>query len=236
MALSFVEPSPLQYASGTDASSYTTSQTLGANGKLYIIRVGSTVSSGTANVPTLTHAGGLDCVQITTRARGIYRQTLFRASKPSGVSAAAFTANFGGQTQQGCMICVDEIDGHDTSGSDGSGAIVQFSSNDGGGTTDPSGTLASFADPTNNAGWLGVYSNAASGATPEAGWTELSEYLQSNPSRHMVCAYRIGEDTSLSYDESTQNNWIIVGLEIKAAAGVPSPRYGFVNYQDPGVF
>jgi hypothetical protein len=40
----------------------------------------------------------------------------------------------------------------------------------------------------------------------------------------MVCAYRIGEDTSLFYDETSQNNWIIVGLEIKAAgAAVPGP-------------
>jgi len=80
-------------------------------------------------------------------------------------------------------------------------------------------TLAAFADAVNNAAWLATYHNGSAG-TPEAGFTELSDYAQSAPARHEASAYKIGQDTSPSYTGiTTHNTWIAIALEIKVAAG-----------------
>src|SRR3972149_5557295 len=84
--------------SDVDASSYTTTGAAGANNKLYLITVENSHASAPA-LPTLTHSGGLTCVEIANSLGSNRRVTLFRALKTSGVSAGTFHARPAGATQ-----------------------------------------------------------------------------------------------------------------------------------------
>lgn len=217
MAIAFTDPSPVAEASTTDATSYTTTGTAGANGKGYLITV-LNAKATTPDTPTLTHAGGLTCVQVATALRGaIMRATVFRAFKTSGVSAGTFTADFAGATQTGCIIIVDELDGMDETGTDLSGAIVQSASNNGSSGT-ASATLATFADAVNNAAFLSSYINSNIAITEEAGYTELADLGHGTPTRAGQTEYKLGEDTSPS-STFTTSQWVCIAIEIKVDAG-----------------
>lgn len=227
MAIAFTTPSPIAEQFSADQASYTTAGSAGANGKGYLITVCNVKGTTTPDTPTLTHAGGLTCVQITTALRGsIMRITVFRAHKASGVSAGTFTADFAGVTQTGCIIIVDEVTGMDTSGTDLSGAIVQSASANGSSATSPTtatATLAAFANATDNATWFAAYANVNAAWTPETGYTELADIGHGLPNRSAQTEYKIGEDTSPSAQVAAAAQYVCVGLEIRAAAGTLAP-------------
>ena len=218
MAVTATDPSPIAEPSATDATSYTTTATAGANSKLYIITVENSKGT-TPDLPTLTHSGGLTCVQILSSPQTNRRITVFRALKTSGVSAGTFTADAAGVTQTSWSVIVDEFDGIDTSGTDGSGAIVQSAANNGSGTT-ASATLSAFADATNNAAFLATLVNNNTAVTEEAGgvWAELGEAPHGSPTRTIETEWRLGEDTSPS-STFLSSAWDCIALEIKVAAG-----------------
>src|SRR5687767_13823040 len=108
-----------------DQSSYATASITPTANRLILCFVQSRASS--AAVPTLTGCG-LTWVQVSTGANSTtaLRLTLFRAMG-AAPSTGALTIDFGGQVQANCSWSVVEFDGVDTSGTNGSGAIVQAS-------------------------------------------------------------------------------------------------------------
>src|SRR3990172_57964 len=115
MAIVGTDPSVIAEATATDSNNYTTTATAGANGKLYLIWVWNSKASNPAAI-TLTHSGGLTCVEILTTLGSNPRGTPFRSLKASGVSAGTFTATGDGSNQTSWIVIVDEFDGIDTSG------------------------------------------------------------------------------------------------------------------------
>jgi len=228
VAIAFTDPSAIAEASATDATSFTTAGTAGANNKLYLIAVINSHASAPA-LPTLTHAGGLTCVEIANTLGANFRLTIFRALKAAGVSAGTFTADAAGATQIGWIVIVDEADGIDTSGTDGSGAIVQSASNNGSGTT-ATATLAAFGDATNNAAFMATALSSNIAITEEAGYTELADLGHATPTRAGETQYKLGQDLSVT-STFTTSIWRCIASEIKAAAGAAPAAAADIPYK-----
>lgn len=107
------------------ATSWSTSGTFSpVVNRLYLAGVADIVGGGSPPTPNIAGCG-LTWQQIATISVGVFRVTFFRAMKPSGLTSGALTISFGTLTSDSSII-VDEIAGVDTSGTDGSGAVVQF--------------------------------------------------------------------------------------------------------------
>lgn len=156
-----------------NASSYTTASVTPSANKLQILSVGNTRSAGSPTTPTVT-GNGLTWVQIATISDGTNRRiTVFRAMGASP-SAGAITIDFGGTSQNNCSWSLNELTGMDTSGTNGSGAIVQSATNTGSATTSLSITLSAFGSAT-NAGIAAFIVDNNLAITPDTGWTEMHE-------------------------------------------------------------
>jgi hypothetical protein len=187
-----------------DASSYGSAEgvpsiTPTAN-RLVLAFVGSTLAASLPASPTIT-GNGLTWVVVqaiggNTIGSPRSRLTLFRAMGASP-STGAPTISFAGVTQQCCVLSIFELAGVDTSGTDGSGAIIQ--------TVDDSLdavqvvplTMAAFASSTNGAVY-GVLKDTSSNADPESGWTEIHEPLSTTPTLRLHTYWRATADATIA--------------------------------------
>lgn len=214
--------------SEVSTTSYVTSATLTpAVNDLYLLAVANRVGSGTPNTPTVTGGGGLTWVQVatvqipTTTTRRI---TVFRALKTSGLTSGTITVDFAGQTQTRVSLSVDEFAGVDTSGTDGSGAIVQSNTGSAASGTTATVTLSAFGDATNNAAYMASGNTSLIVVTPETGYTELADTGASGTIGPSVeVEWKIGQDTSVTSTWGVSNNWAAIAAEIKASTGVSVP-------------
>ena len=206
----------------TDASSYVTASiTPGAN-KLILAAVSH--RDGTATSAPSLSGNGLTWVQVDTLgynsvATPLERTTWFRAMGASP-SAGAVTITHT-ESISNCQWIIFEIDEVDTSGTNGSGAIVQTANNTdnanaGSGITV---TLASFSHANNHT--VGIFGYAATDTQnmiPGSGFYELSEQTATGAEvGRVMVMYRKDNDTSV--DITTTNTSPVVGFatEIKAA-------------------
>lgn len=208
----------------TDATSYVmTSWTPVAN-RLYLVGIHSAVASDTPNVPTISGANGLTFVQVATSVDSTRRLTVFRAMKASGLSAGTATVDFGGQTQGGYQASVDEFDGVDTGGTDGSAAIVQSAAATPLTGTSISVTLSAFGSVDNATYGFGGGSASTTILDAGTGFTALAERSSGSPSRVMLAEWRSDNDTTPEITATSSTNLNLIGAEIKAtAAGGPTP-------------
>src|SRR5712692_2445332 len=131
--------------SGTSAT--TASISPGAN-QLILAWVGLTGDPPSAGNPTLT-GNGLTWVQVGTisfssRPNGLY---LFRAMG-AAPTAGSVTINIG-TSQDFIGWTITQFSGVDTSGTNGSGAVVQSATNNGASVSALTVTLAAFGSPSN---------------------------------------------------------------------------------------
>lgn len=103
----------------------------------------------------------------------------------------------------------------DTSGTNGSGAIVQSNVNAANGNGLWSVTLSAFGDATNNATYIGVSYDLNNTFTPDSPLTALNENASTTPARDLWDGWNLGENTSPSGSSSTAD-FGAVALEIKA--------------------
>lgn len=144
------------------------------------------------------------------------RATLFRAMGASP-SAGSPSFDFGAATAANALWIGQSPD-TDTTGTNGSGALVQSEDNTGTGTA-VSDTLAAFGDATNNATFAcAFWGGSAANSTPEGGFTGLTE-IDTLVSYGLRAQWRLGQDTSPSATLSASNDWCMISAEIKAAAG-----------------
>lgn len=215
--------------SGGSATSSATAAITTTAGKLYAIWVSAYVSSGSVQPPqpTVTFNGSglaFDVVaSVDIDTSGADRQTmwLFRGVASAG-SSGTTTIDFGAVAAKHDWA-IDEIDGVDTSGINGSAAIVQsataqFAS----GATSGTVSLAAFADATNNAAY-GVFDvqSSSSGVvsyTAGTGFTKLGE--DTGNVATLASEYRVGQDTTVDMTWSGASVFRSAGIavELKAAS------------------
>ena len=210
----------------TNATSFATASVSPGANRLILVAVDCTPDSGAA-APTVT-GNGLTYVLIDGGeygGPGAGRDVwLFRAMGASP-SAGAITINFGAVSQASINWSVDEFDGVDTSGTNGSGAIVQSVK------TLPAAnavgiaiTLAAFGS-TNNFAYMACSHGANETWTVGSGFTALANRSIGSPSLGFLTEYQQNDNIcDASYATSTTRGGVAV--EIKAASGVtetPTP-------------
>ncbi len=202
--------------SATDGTVFTTASITPSANKLILLYISGRPSGST---PTAIVTGnGLTWVLVNGEDTSVRYSALYRAmgaSPSSGAVTITFSLEMRNATWE-----ISEFDFVDTSGTNGSGAIVQSVRDTASAATSITPTLAAFADATNNATYMGATHRDHNNAmTPEAGFTELSD--NSTGEQHVGAAqWRIGEDVSPTYSWSGSAGAVAVACEIKAAVGL----------------
>lgn len=222
--------------SATDTQSYNTaSVTPGAN-KLILVAV--TIRNYTAaNLGTISLSGnGLTYVEIVSTtfssiASSQNRISLFRAMGASP-STGAITITISGTGNSACGWAVDELDGIDTSGTNGSGAIVQSATDntDNASSDPPAITLSALVDAVNNATYASHANANLRLLTPGGSYVELvdqntgvaihSMWLLPGTTTPTVTGFSSGDDAAG------------IGVEIKmapAGGGGGNPWYYYAQ-------
>ena len=207
--------------SSTDANSYATASiTPGAN-RLILAWVENNKATA-ADLPTLS-GNGLTWVQVSTVtfntiATGFNRLTLFRAMG-AAPTAGAVTISFAGVTQTACLWSIVEFSGVDTSGTNGSGAVVQS-------VTNRADAAAAVTGLTVTLGAVGTYNGAASGfgldtntaVTPRAGWTETAADVgTTTPVSRIETQWIAAANATASATTTGVADWGGIAVEIKVA-------------------
>ena len=203
-------------SSGVDASLFTTASiTPTANRLVIVVVLSHRTPAGVA--PTLS-GNGLTYVQIATQTfstGNAHRITMFRAMG-SAPTAGAITIEFGEETQNACAWSVFEFDGVDTTGTNGSGAVVQSATNSISFDTVLTVTLAAFAS-ANNGACSGFGFSTADTVTPDTGWTEIHEVSEAGVFTNET-QWRADNDTTASATGTNSQDIGGIAIEIKAAA------------------
>lgn len=215
-------------ADGAITSQDTASITPGANKLILLATVNM---QGASPVTPSVSGNGLTWVEIDSAHHDTGGQNakifLFRAmgTPSAGVVTLAYAA-----AQDGLIWIIDEYDGIDTSGTNGSGAIVQ-NANNLGSTQDIAVTLASFADANNAAYIAAAYDNDDRLMTQGTGLTKLVEETQLPENDELATAWRVGEDLTPSYaiDGATNRNMGAVAIEIKIAGAAAAGWGGLLS-------
>src|SRR4029077_20719137 len=107
----------------TGATSHTTASFTPVAGRLYALAIHAKGTSPTP-IPTISSSTGLNFVQVNTVDLNNRSLTVFRAMKASGLSSGTITISWASAVDN-ITIHLVELNGVDTSGADGAGAIVQ---------------------------------------------------------------------------------------------------------------
>lgn len=209
-------------ASTSGATSYATGSVTPMTNALVLVTVINSKASApdtpTVSGNSLTYVQ-IDTVTFNTIASATERITLFRALG-AVPTAGAVTADFAGATQTGCIISVVEFQDADTSGSNGSGAIVQHVTNSADTTTNPTITYTTPTLPGTNALFFayGDSVNSSSDSTPPSGFTEIEELAYATPSTGGAFMYRLlAPATTAVTATASSRSWGCVGVEVKPA-------------------
>jgi hypothetical protein len=187
-----------------------------------------------ASDQTVTLSGnGLTWVEVATRTfdTTLKRITLFRAMGASPTTGALTITPNGALT--GWAWGIQEFSGVDTSGTNGSGAIVQSAT--AAGTGSQVATLAAFADAVNNATFGAIAGDTNAAPTVSAGFTELAANNGATPGRNLLTEWRLGEDTTVGNGMGGAAQIGIIAAEIKMAAAANTMPVKSQYYRMMGV-
>lgn len=205
----------------TDANSYSTASITPGSNRLVLVFVVNRKGADNAETPTLS-GNSLTYVQVATvtfntlaAQRG--RITLFRAMGASPTTGS-ITIDFGGVTQTSCVWSVFECDGVDTSGTHGSGAVLQSATN----AADTAAALTvtlGLALGTGSASVGGFGAASTTVIDHEAGWTEIHDTSVTPAAIGVETQYNLTFDqTSTGTMNSGTANMGGIAVEIAAAA------------------
>ncbi len=205
--------------SNTGATSYVTASGSPTTGILQLLTVGNQVSAGTPNEPTISGVG-LTWVKVDTKvSTGVTtrRVTVFRAMGTA--SAGALTIDFAGQTQVRCGWSWSEFTGTDTSGTNGSGAIVQSATaeaTDAAPTASLTVTLSAFSN-VNNATYGGIRYGGSSTTDVLAAGSGFTQLGLVNGFASYQSQWKATNDTTVDWTHNSTSLYSeAVGIEIKA--------------------
>lgn len=213
----------VQNQDGTDdADSAVASATYTAN-RLYLLTLCSRADAVQPTISSISAPTDSGIVWTAVRAAVDFdasgsRRTLFLyRGMPNATVSSGFTITWGG-VQTAKAWNVDEITGMDTSGTQGSGAIVQSVANQGSSVTSLTATLAAFSD-ANNATY-GAFGNAGEGAlSAGTGFTRFGNQQVAGEAG-LGTIFRADNDTTVDMSNGTMDiGGIAVELKIAAVAG-----------------
>ena len=212
---------------GTDLASYATASVTPASNNLVLVWAYS-IAAAAAVTPTMT-GNGLTWVQVASiddagNGTGLRRITLFRAMG-AAPTAGGITISFGTQTQTGCAWSVAQYTGMDTTGTNGSGAIVQSATNFVATTaTSVTVTLAAFASVNNaTTGGFGMPLNTAALPAVGAGFTLIGQINQLGPNLSLGSEFNAGNNTTVDMNAGAATvPWAAIAAEIKQAGAAIS--------------
>lgn len=210
---------------GSSTSSVTTASVTPSANKLQLLAVNSRNFTGSAPpAPTVTGAG-LTWVQVAniqydTGPTSLKRVTLFRAMGASPTTGT-LTIDFAGDSQTDVVWSLDEFTGMDTSGTNGSGAIVQTvtAKDETGSATSITATLAAFASASNAT--YGAFAHVAptNGQTASAGsgFTALASPVDTTIG--LIAEFKTTNDTTVDGSISGVSFELgMIAVEIAAAS------------------
>lgn len=207
---------PLTSGGSTSANSFATASISPTANRLVLLIVGSSINSNDPNTPTASGAG-LTWTEVTTTNKTVpakQRITAFRALSSSPGSGAV-TIDFAGQSQETACWAIAEFAGAVTTGSNGSGAIIQgatglLSS----GTTSFMLNLSALAKATNTS--YGAMQNIGltSSITAGVGYTEIAEV--NNNGMNFEQQYNPAGQTTLDWYFNASDGGLGIALEIAA--------------------
>lgn len=205
----------------TNGTSHVTASISPTGNRLVIADVFAAVS-GVPVEPTLS-GNGITWVSEATKTDATVniRITRFRGMVATP-SAGAVTITHSATVDR-CIWSIYEIADVDTSGTNGSGAMVQTVT---GNAIDATATvsLAAFG-AAGNAVILGAGKVNGDDVTPEGGHTQIHDVslVDGGDTNSIYSQYKVGEDTSPSATWSSGTFWIGMASEIKAAAANRNP-------------
>lgn len=212
----------LKLTSGSDedgGNTATTSSVTPTADALQFLTVTSKINTSTEPNEATATGNGLTWEKVgasyhDTGGTSRKKTTLLRAMGASPTSGA-ITIAFGGENQDNVAWSLTELSGVDTSGTNGSGAIVQVVTNISASTTSHSVTLAAFSS-TSNATWGSFGSGGGTGVAMTAGTGfTLIDDLDSADILSQGTEFRADNDTTvtLTTDNATTSGGIAVELK-----------------------
>jgi hypothetical protein len=205
----------------TNASSYATGS-YSITGNALVLAFVRNYKATLPDIPTMS-GNSLTWVNIGTQLYGttgtpLMRLTVFRALGAAPTTGAT-TMSYGGNTQDGTIYEIVEIPRADTSGTNGSGAIVQIVFNAADSTANPNVTYAAPSSASNML--LFAYGDDvnANDAVAPVDWTEEDELAIATPSAGGSLLYQQNAtiaNTSVTVT-ATARNWGGVVVEVKPA-------------------
>lgn len=215
MAITF---STLTSGTGSGTSATTASITLTANRLVLLVVVNTQGDFNPAQTPTCTGWTQISTSSYFFDSVDGNRLTVFRRMVGSDTTGT-HTIDFSSVSQNEIAWAIHQSNNEvDTTGTNGSGAVVQSVTNTGNSTT-PSATLAAFGS-TNNATYgafgLTVGANSVAGGS---GFTELTTINEGAPFQFtLFTEYRSDNDTSVDASTGGAADWGVIALEIKSNA------------------
>ena len=206
----------------TDGVAFTTASITPTANNLVLAAVASVGPTNTTPAAPTLAGNTLTWVEVNsivyqTAGGNRRRITVFRAMGALPTTGTV-VISFGAVTQRTCAWSIVEFSGTDTSGTNGSGAIVQsaLSTADASATTGTA-TLAAFADAAN--GTFGAFSHrVAEVTTPGSGFTELAEAIGGTEALSIQTEWRVDNDTVVDATWASNAHYGVVAIEIKVAA------------------
>lgn len=223
--------------SETDASSYLTASISPTANRLVVITINHNTDGGSFSVNGVSGAG-LTFTKINEVSMGAFSyQSVWRAMSASP-SSGQLTIDFGANTAWNVAWSVKEFGGVDTSGTNGSGAVVQSATGSASSASSVSATLAAFGS-TDNAtyGAAGTKTGSTSSAitsTPGTGFTEIHDLYSYDSTFNFVNSchseWRVDNDTSVDMTfDRTADVLGMVAVEIKAASSTINPQVAWIT-------
>ena len=206
--------------SDTDATSTTTASITPTANALVLLYAFSNKAT-TPDTPTAT-GNGLTWVQVATVTVGTHRITCFRAMGASP-SAGAVTIDWV-NTQLARGHVIEQWTGVDTSGTNGSGALVQSATNSSGpDVTSLTVSLAALGSASN--GTSSAFAKLVNTAlTPRTGWTESFDGTSEAPECDFETQFKVAGEATASATTAgdPEGNFVGLAVEIKEEAGAPA--------------
>jgi hypothetical protein len=221
-------------ASTSNATTYASASFTPVANRLYLLAVVHSDAAPEATVPTIATTTGLNFVQVGSSiafdsiASNLHRITLFRAMKPSGLSAGTYTVTLA-DAGTGCAALLAEVTGVVTTGTDGADAIRNNVTRVFDATSNPSVIFGGYSQIFN--GFFACFGSSLQTApTPESGWTALSDPDYNTPPTGLYAQWRNSPTDTSSACTLASSAWAGIGVELIAASSVlalewVSPRF-----------
>jgi len=230
----------LTHGSGT-THPFVTASIAPTGNRLLILTLNCYISAGSVNMSAPSVSGnGVTWVQFENQSidtAGTDRADMFQfrgmvASPSSGTVTITFSAPIPGR----CSWSIDQSDGNvDTSGTDGSGAIVQSNSSVSATTvtTQPTSFLSTMT--SGNSGFFACGDENNSAQTEKSGWTELADEIGTTLVG-LETQYIAGTDTGGSSTWTTAARAASFVVEIAAAGATTVTKAPQISSQYTGFY